>query len=69
MVKSNGDDLEDPMGNTMDVDQEHASAPLLLAGKTEKEFDGRAQAPFMSKQSGKGLLELKSIAMEGGAVL
>ena len=59
LVKSNGDDLEDPMASTMDVDQEHASAPLLLAGKTEKEFEGRAQAPSMSKQSGKGFLELK----------
>jgi len=47
--KSNGDDTEDPVGTSR-----RALAPLLLAGKTEKEFEGRAKAASKPKSSGMG---------------
>ena len=43
--RSNGDDREDPVGNAVVVNQEQNPPPLLLAGKTEKEFERRTTKP------------------------
>ena len=56
--KSNGDDTEDPVGTS-----QRAPAPLLLAGKTEKEFEGRAKAASKPKASGMAFVVLYFLSL------